>query len=184
VKPLTDSTNLTWTRTRLEQERTDWWDTQVTGSPEVWGAIRIATQHLQAGEVQEAQTMLDATGCTCPAGMLWKGVYDPTGVLYRVPEWLVVEPEGLIREGDENAEPSAVGTSEVVGEDAGKEIMVEKDEMASVRIRTSHNQKDVVVSIQQRDTVALILERLRVQAEVRIRMCTCLSSMARLVCSY
>jgi hypothetical protein len=109
VRPLTDSTSLTWTRGRLEQERTDWWDTQVTGSAEIWGAIRIAAQHLQANEVAEAQTMLDAAGCTCPSGALWKGVYDPTGVLYKVPEWLVVEPEGLADEDEDEEVGGAVG---------------------------------------------------------------------------
>jgi hypothetical protein len=185
VRPLTDSTNLTWTRARLEQERTDWWDTQVTGSAEIWGAIRIAAQHLQKGEVAEAQTMLDATGCTCPSGMLWKGVYGPTGVLYKAPEWLFVEPEGLAEEGEEDGgkhdedDKRGSGVREaggVVGQvqgaaeveaDEGAEVEAEKDETAAVRIRTSHDQKDVTVHIRQRETVGAIVQKLKQQIEVR-----------------
>jgi hypothetical protein len=182
VRPLTDSTNLTWTRARLEQERTDWWDTQVTGSAEIWGAIRIAAQHLQKGEVAEAQTMLDATGCTCPSGMLWKGVYGPTGVLYKAPEWLFVEPEGLAEEEDNDEEDDDKGSSGVreaggaagavqgaaeVEADEGAEVEAEKDETAAVRIRTSHDQKDVTVHIRQRETVAAIVQKLKQQIEVR-----------------
>jgi hypothetical protein len=184
VRPLTDSTNLTWTRARLEQERTDWWDTQVTGSAEIWGAIRIAAQHLQKGEVAEAQTMLDATGCTCPNGMLWKGVYGPTGVLYKAPEWLFVEPEGLAEEGEEEgkddeddergsgvreaggAASQVPGAAEVEA-DEGAELEAEKDETAAVRIRTSHDQKDVTVHIRQRETVGAIVQKLKQQIEVR-----------------
>ena len=181
MRPLTDSTNLTWTRTRLEQERTDWWDTQVTGSAEIWAAIRMAAQHLQAGEVTEAQTMLDAAGCTCPSGALWKGVYDPTGVLYKVPEWLVVEPEGLASDDDQSgsgvvretsgaAEQGQAGVGTEVEAEAeaneGAELEAEKDETAAVRIRTSHDQKDVVVHIRQRETVGAIVQKLKQQTEV------------------
>jgi hypothetical protein len=37
-----------------------------------------------------------------------------------------------------------------------------------VRIRTSHDQKDVPVVIRMRDTVAIIIEKLKQQAKVRL----------------
>ncbi|CAO2650544.1 Nn.00g018360.m01.CDS01 [Neocucurbitaria sp. VM-36] len=175
VKPLTDSTSLTWTRSRLEKERKDWWDTQVTGSQEIWGAVRLAAQYLQAGELQEAQTMLDVTGCTCPTGLLWKGVYDPTGVQYRVPEWVVVEPDGLAEEEDAQGEAAISPASAHAPIDGAQEPEEDdKDDAQLVRARTSHNQRDVLISVRRKETVASIIEKLKKQAELdlysRIRL--------------
>ncbi|XP_014555359.1 hypothetical protein COCVIDRAFT_27697 [Bipolaris victoriae FI3] len=164
VKPLTDPTALKWTRARLEKERQDWWDTQVTGSPEIWGAIRLAAQHLQAGELQEAQTMLDVTGCTCPSGLVWRGVFDATGVQYKVPEWVVVEPEGVVEEDDDEEE--GVG-AEVEEEEGG-------DEEVNVRVRMSHDSKDVTVRVHRKESVAKIIEKIKDEAKLdpfaRIRL--------------
>ncbi|OAL50470.1 hypothetical protein IQ07DRAFT_427374 [Pyrenochaeta sp. DS3sAY3a] len=164
VRPLTDSTNQTWTRARLDKERQDWWDTQVTGSLEIWGAIRLAAQYLAASEVAEAQTMLDVTGCTCPTGLLWRGVYDSTGVQYRVPEWVVVEPEGLVEEG--GAGGAAVVVGGVGKSDDGVVGEARNDEVWSVRIRTSHDQRDVLVWVRSKETVASIVEKVRKHAEL------------------
>jgi hypothetical protein len=164
---LGDSTNITWTRSWLEKERGDWWDTQVTGSQEIWAAIRLAAEHLQKGELAEAQTMLDATDCTCPTGLLWNGVYDPPGNQYKVPEWVVVEPEGLAEEEvllDE-------GVAGLGGASAKNEGMQEEDDTANepvkVRVRMSHNQRDVLLDIGKRDSVATIVGKLKWQAKVR-----------------
>ncbi|KAF1841014.1 uncharacterized protein K460DRAFT_196838 [Cucurbitaria berberidis CBS 394.84] len=167
VKPLTDSTNLTWTRPRLDKERQDWWDTQVTGSQEIWGAIRLAAQYLQAGELQEAQTMLDATGCTCPTGLLWRGVYDTTGVQYKVPEWVVVEPDGLL-EGVETQGGAATGATSAAAqidetEDSDGE---DEDDFKLVRVRASYNQRDVLVSIRRKETIASVIEKVKKQVEL------------------
>jgi hypothetical protein len=168
ANPLSDSANLAWTRSRLEKERGDWWDTQVTGSEEIWGAVKLATQYLQKGELQEAQTMLDVTGCTCPTGLLWKGVYDTTGIQYKIPEWVVVEPEGLAEEEDMHDE----GVAGLAGTSARKEDMYDDDEelttgeRVSVRARTSHSQRDVVVSIGKKEAIASIVEKVKLKANV------------------
>jgi hypothetical protein len=167
VKPLTDSTNLTWTRSRLEKERNDWWDTQVTGSQEVWGAIRLAAQSLQAGKLRDAQQWLETMECTCPTGCLWKGVYDSTGVMYKLPEWLIVEPEGLVAE---ESSSDAVGgpASTATGTDAAQEVEDdEDDEPVLVRARISRNGRDVVLKLRRKEPVASIVEKLKQQAEVR-----------------
>ena len=167
VKPLTNSTNLTWTRARLEKERNDWWDTQVTGSQEIWGAIRLAAQYLQAGELQEAQTMLDATGCTCPTGCLWRGVYDSTGVMYKVPEWLIVEPEGLVEESSDD-EGEAAGPAEADKAAELDDDDNEEDDLVLVRIRNSRTQRDVPVNIRSKETVAAIVEKFRKHAQLEV----------------
>jgi hypothetical protein len=163
VQPLTDSTNLTWTPSRLEKERNDWWDTQVTGSQEVWGAIRLAAQSLQAGKLRDAQQWLETMECTCPTGCLWKGVYDSTGVMYKVPEWLIVQPEGLVAEDAVN-EAVAEPTPEVDGTqdiDDG-----EDDEPVLVRARISHNGRDVVLKLRRNELVSSIVDKIKQQAEV------------------
>jgi len=166
VKPLTDSTNVTWTRSRLEKERNDWWDTQVTGSQEVWGAIRLAAQSLQAGKIKDAQQWLETMECTCPTGCLWKGVYDSTGILYKVPDWLIVEPEGLVPEetsGDEAAAGAASGV------DAAQESDDDEDnEPVLLRARISRDGRDVTLKIRRKEPVALIVEKLKKETEVRL----------------
>jgi hypothetical protein len=163
AKPLTDSTNQTWTRSRLDKERNDWWDTQVTGSQEVWGAIRLAAQSLQAGKLRDAQGWLETLECTCPTGCLWKGVYDSTGVLYKVPEWLIVEPEGLVPEDTEEDDDGgpAGGVDETQDDDDDEE-----DEPVLVRVRISRDGRDVTLKLRRKEPVASIVEKIKAQAEV------------------
>ncbi|KAH7414128.1 hypothetical protein DE146DRAFT_18440 [Phaeosphaeria sp. MPI-PUGE-AT-0046c] len=166
VTPLSDSTNSTWTPSRLDKERNDWWDTQVTGSQEVWGAIRLASQSLQAGKLSEAQQWLETMECTCPTGCLWKGVYDSTGVMYKVPEWLIVEPEGIIPENadvdttrDSLGAADALEAPQVADDD-------EDDEPVVVRARVSLNGRDVVLKLRRKEPVASIVEKIRAQSEL------------------
>ncbi|KAH4002053.1 hypothetical protein HBI26_036790 [Parastagonospora nodorum] len=163
AKPLTDSTNQTWTRSRLDKERNDWWDTQVTGSQEVWGAIRLAAQSLQAGKLRDAQGWLETLECTCPTGCLWKGVYDSTGVLYKVPEWLIVEPEGLVPEETEEDDQGgpAGGVDETQDDDDDEE-----DEPVLVRVRISRDGRDVTVKLRRKEPVASIVDKIKEQAEL------------------
>lgn len=166
VTPLSDSTNLTWTPSRLEKERNDWWDTQVTGSQEVWGAIRLASQSLQRGKLREAQQWLEAMECTCPTGCLWKGVYDSTGVMYKVPEWLIVEPEGIVPEGtDDDIKDDSLGAA--ADPEAAQEADDEDDEPVVVRARVSLNGRDVVLKLRRKEQVASIINKIKAQAEVR-----------------
>lgn len=165
VNPLTDSTNETWTRSRLEKERIDWWDTQVTGSQEVWGAIRLAAQSLQVGKIKDAQQWLETMECTCPTGCLWKGVYDSTGIMYKVPEWLIVEPEGLVSE-EQADEDAAAGAAS--GVDAAQQSDDDDDnEPLLVRARISRDGRDVTLKIRRKEPVAIIIEKLKKEAEVR-----------------
>ncbi|KAH8727648.1 Pleckstrin homology domain-containing protein [Phaeosphaeriaceae sp. PMI808] len=164
IMPLTDSTNITWTRSRLEKERNDWWDTQVAGSQEVWGAIRLAAQSLQAGKIRDAQQWLETMECTCPSGCLWKGVYDSTGVMYKLPEWLIVEPDGLVAEegSDEEAAATGVGGAEELAHDDDEE----DDEPELVRVRISRNGRDVLIKARRKEHVASIIDKIKKQAEL------------------
>ena len=106
--------------------------------------------------------MLDATGCTCPTGLLWKGVYDPTGVQYKMPEWVVVEPEGLAEDEDVD-DRSVAGPAGGIVQDADDEAL---GELVRVRMRTSHDSKDVFLEIRSRDMAATIAEKLKAHTKV------------------
>jgi hypothetical protein len=112
--------------------------------------------------------MLDVTGCTCPTGLLWRGVYDATGVQYKVPEWVVVEPEGLA-EDDEDDDEAAVGPANADKQIDGVQESIDsnREEIVLVRVRASHNQRDYKIDIRKTEPVASIVEKVKKQAEVR-----------------
>lgn len=122
--------------------------------------------HIQRGEVQEAQTLLDATECTCPNGEIWRGVFDEHGEWYRVPEWIVVEPAGLV-EGDGAGHGDHRGSVETDGtQDGSEEGKEEEDEDLTttpfkIRCRLSSNQQDVLVSMHKGEHVAGLVKKLR-----------------------
>ncbi|UPX10857.1 uncharacterized protein EKO05_0001494 [Ascochyta rabiei] len=162
VKPLTGPSSQAWTQRRLDKERADWWDTRVTGSSEVWACLRVASEALQTGDVATAQGLLDALGCTCPNGQLWGGVYDDRGTLYKVPEWLIIEPAGLV---EEDMLASAVEDNTDVA-DAVDEQALGLDQDFVVRVRISSTSQDFRISVWRRETIASIREKLKTQAQL------------------
>lgn len=91
-----------WTRARLTRERIAFFDTRVTGAPEIWAAVRTVIELVRDGDLNTAQGVLDAAGCTCPTGEIARGVYDERGRLYEVPDWVVGDPGDLMEnEGDD-----------------------------------------------------------------------------------
>jgi len=101
----------------LRRERTDFFDTRVTGRQEIWQTIRAALEVLWIadeaglGGLQEregatdgpseqdpaialatAQTILDAADITLPTGDLAQGAYDALGNYYSLPEHIVSDP--------------------------------------------------------------------------------------------
>ena len=115
--------------------------------------------------------MLDVTGCTCPTGLVWRGVFDATGVQYKVPEWVVVEPEGIVEE-DEVDQQQGSGSGEVAkgkldeADDEAKDDT--PNELFDVRVRTSHDSRDVVIQVRRKDAVARVVDRGKAKANVRI----------------
>ncbi|KAL4872775.1 hypothetical protein BDV12DRAFT_161500, partial [Aspergillus spectabilis] len=84
-----------WTRALLDQERKEFFETRVTGCPEVWAALSTAITLMQAGDLVTAQSIVDAAGVTVPTGNLCQGCYDERGVLYRLPRCIVSDPENI-----------------------------------------------------------------------------------------
>lgn len=110
--------------------------------------------------------MLDVTGCTCPTGLVWRGVFDATGVQYKVPEWVVVEPEGIVDEDEELNRTASVEAAKANQVEADEEKDDTPSEIFSVHIRTSHDSRDVLVQVQRRDAVAKIIDKVKDTAKL------------------
>ncbi|KAH7028349.1 hypothetical protein B0J12DRAFT_584166, partial [Macrophomina phaseolina] len=160
------------TRARLEKERNAFWDTRVTGHEELWGAVRLASELVRGGDVASAQGVLDAAGATCPTGEVWRGVFDEWGTEYRVPEWVVVEPVGVV-EDDE-------GEGDGYGEEDGEQSLAEEKgkgkmgEIVKLKARLSDRGSDVVVEVGMEERVSSVIAKIAETAQVpptnRIRL--------------
>lgn len=85
----------TWNRADLDRERREFFETRVTGRPEVWAALSTAITLMRGGDLATAQSIVDAAGVTIPTGDLSEGCYDEQGVLYRLPQCIVSDPENM-----------------------------------------------------------------------------------------
>ncbi|KAF2656536.1 hypothetical protein K491DRAFT_715299 [Lophiostoma macrostomum CBS 122681] len=155
-----------WTRAKLERERTDWWATRETGSPDVWAAYKQMVEHLQREEVQQAQVLLDAIGCTCPTGKLWHGIFDERGDQYSIHdarhnfEWIVFEPKGLVE--------SAAGAAPGGGLDGQEEDLLSDkgkgkrraEEVIPVKCRLSTTGQDHVIEMSKDEKIGSLIKRL------------------------
>ncbi|OJI97423.1 hypothetical protein ASPVEDRAFT_292674 [Aspergillus versicolor CBS 583.65] len=91
-----------WTRTLLDRERTEFFETRVTGRPEVWVALSAALTFMRNEDFATAQSIIDAAGVTVPTGDLCQGCYDEQGVLYRLPRCIVSDPDNIVVDADED----------------------------------------------------------------------------------
>ncbi|KAI1467721.1 uncharacterized protein F4812DRAFT_430608 [Daldinia caldariorum] len=131
-----------WTRSQLDTERADFFDTRVTGRPEVWQVLKAALEVLWeadlaraagieqqgddgTGGIATAQSILRAAEVTLPTGDLSNGVYDSLGNYYALPEWIVSDPVN-VAEGSgakrTSGDMARNGDGELTaGEDSGEE---------------------------------------------------------------
>ncbi|KAF2120840.1 hypothetical protein BDV96DRAFT_641494 [Lophiotrema nucula] len=175
--PTRSSSQDVWTRSRLQKERGDWWDTRVTGEQIVWETLRSMCDLVQKGEVEEAQAILTASGCTCPSGEIWRGIFDERGVLYKMEDWVVVEPYGVVEDDeveDELAEDlSALGLDDADGpEDKEVEIQdsgrgKQPDVQLNVRCRISSPPKDYLMKINKSEKVSHLVSCLATTPELQ-----------------
>ncbi|KAK9774647.1 hypothetical protein SCAR479_08732 [Seiridium cardinale] len=114
------SKNRIWTRAQLDKEREDFFDTRVTGRPEVWQTIHAALRELWDADTSRrvaakvdgdatqddpalgiAQGILRAAEVTLPTGDMANGVYDSLGQYYTLPEWIVRDPVNVATVGNQ-----------------------------------------------------------------------------------
>lgn len=98
-----------WTYEQLAREREEFFETRVAGRAEVWAALRAAIILLREGDVQTAQTIIDAAGVTVPTGDLCQGAYDENGALYRLPQCIVSDPENVVDHNDSTQSHNRAG---------------------------------------------------------------------------
>ncbi|KAJ8116772.1 hypothetical protein ONZ43_g4361 [Nemania bipapillata] len=136
------SRDRTWTRAEIDLQRTEFFDTRVTGRPEVWQVIRTALEAMwesdarraagvelaedeDAGGLATAQGLLKAAEVTLPTGNLSNGVYDALGNYYALPEWIVSDPANLIEDGGirrESVDKDGKGDDDLTGDDTAEEV--------------------------------------------------------------
>ncbi|KAI9899530.1 hypothetical protein N3K66_005991 [Trichothecium roseum] len=174
-----------WTRRQLKGERTDFFDTRVTGRSEIWQTIHAALQVLwdaeskgtQADDLATAETILSAAEISLPTGNLANGVYDSLGNYYPLPEWVVCDPTNMAVEehgfqgngnGDSNGNgssdgvmPRGSGTAADEGSDSDQvgekgKAVVDVGEQTAVRVRLSENGRDYRILVHNTDTVGTV----------------------------
>ncbi|KAI2611903.1 hypothetical protein GGR54DRAFT_334264 [Hypoxylon sp. NC1633] len=141
-----------WTRSELDTERADFFDTRVTGRSEVWQVLKAALQVLWeadasraaggesrdddgTGGLATAQSILKAAEVTLPTGDLSNGVYDSLGNYYALPEWIVSDPVNVSEGGGAKigkGEADQKGDGELT---SGEDGMGDPDEEEATRRR-------------------------------------------------
>jgi len=170
-----------FTHSDLLRERQAFFETRVTGRPEVWAAIRLVCELVEKGELIEAQAVLEAAGCTCPTGAIWGkrgGVFDELGQKYTVPPWVVGEPEGILNGSEDSDVEIRRGKDEVNSEgddigpkkgEKGKGRAVEDEGVnngAKVRVRLSHTARDLAINISMVQKVHVLIRKVRDIADI------------------
>lgn len=180
-----------WTRSQIDREREEFFDTRVSGRAEVWAALRTTLDLLREGDVATAQGIIDAAGITVPTGDLCEGCYDENGVLYRLPQCIVSDPDNIADDsgavGDTNDEAEdddlddglsdhkvAPGESEeeliAEGVDRRREKgkMSERD-MIKVHARLSdRGGPDVVVAVGKTQSVGVLARKIENEINVGV----------------
>jgi hypothetical protein len=183
-----------WTKQELERQRTIFFETRVTGSPEAWAALSMVCELLRSGELDKAQRIQEAAGLNCPSGMISYdkyasssgrskrgGVYDDKGVLYDIPGWIVADPQDIVEEGADSGEfmdekSGALpgdATSESRIEEAGNGKHPEADigELVKVRVRLSGGEPDVVVTVGKEQKISVLVDAVKAKTKIdRLRL--------------
>ncbi|PHH76009.1 hypothetical protein CDD82_4194 [Ophiocordyceps australis] len=129
-----------WTRSQLDAERAAFFDTRVTGRPEIWQTIRAALSVLthpdtddDAAEIDglaTAQSILSAAEISLPTGDLVNGAYDSLGNFYQMHAWLVADPTNLAHDDEDHDDDS--------GDDAESHRSLSPTRKQSI-LRTDHD---------------------------------------------
>jgi Ubiquitin-binding domain len=177
----------------LARERADFFDTRVTGRPEVWQTIHSALQVLWdplgqgangdgSNGLATAQLILSAAEITLPTGDLAQGAYDSLGNYYALPDWVVADPsnmsedddtaetgdgKGDVTAGEETAEELDDDEAMRRREEKGKAVMDARDQI-TVQARLSENSHDVVVSVGKSESVRSVARKIQEESEVSV----------------
>lgn len=189
-----------WTRAQLDRERREFFETRVTGRPEMWAALSTAISLIQADDLATAQSIVDAAGITIPTGDLCEGCYDEQGVLYRLPQCIVSDPENMAesdtKSADEDADhdddTEALSDAKLATDDASGDELITEDierrrdekgktserDLIRVRARLSdRGDPDLVLAMGKRQSVGFLARKIHQEATVRVLIpCLCFVS--------
>ncbi|KGO72788.1 hypothetical protein PITC_057640 [Penicillium italicum] len=185
----------TWTRAQLDRERDEFFETRVTGRPEIWAAVSTVVSLIRSGDLATAQGILDAAGITVPTGDLCEGCYDQQGVLYRVPQCVVSDPENMVslssRTASEDGGPAgyeeeqdagALSDGKLATDDASGDELISQDverrreekgktserDLIHVRARLSdRGGPDILLSIGKGQTVGFLARKVHQEAKLK-----------------
>ncbi|KAL6718000.1 hypothetical protein ACLMJK_004085 [Lecanora helva] len=162
-----------WTRTELDRERQEFFETRVTGRSEIWATLKAVVGLLAEGDIPTAQSILDAAAITVPTGDLKNGVYDEAGNLYQLPDHIISDPQNLVP--DQGIPGKGETSNEVTDDDEelerkreekGKAVL-KKGDILKVKARLSdRGGPDVIVTIGKDQPVRMMLQRIREEANV------------------
>ncbi|PYH99373.1 ubiquitin domain protein [Aspergillus ellipticus CBS 707.79] len=169
-----------WTRAQLDQERTEFFETRVTGRSEVWAALSTAITLVRAGDIATAQSIVDAAGVTVPTGDLCQGCYDEQGVLYRLPQCVVSDPENIVRPDGEQEDFDTDDGKLSSDEASGDELIADdaerrRDEKGKtserdlIRVRARLSDRDgpdVILTVGKSVNVGLIARKVQQEAVI------------------
>lgn len=162
-----------WTRPQLDRERQEFFETRVSGRPEIWATLKVVIGLLAEGEIQNAQVILDASAVTVPTGDLMNGAYDEVGNFYQMPEYIISDPNNVLPGSQENivkgeSASDATDEDEVERrrEEKGKGVLKTGD-VIRVKARLSdRGGPDIVISIGKDQNIRVLVRR--IQEEVNI----------------
>lgn len=142
---------------------------------------------MRADDLATAQSIIDAAGITVPTGDPCQGCYDEQGVLYRLPQCIVSDPENMVRarsageaddgEDDFDTEDGKLSADEASGDELiTEELERRRDEKGKTRERdlicvkarlSDRGGPDVVVAVGNAQNVGFIARKVQQEARVR-----------------
>jgi hypothetical protein len=114
------------------------------------------SEEVRAGNVSEAQAILDALGATCPTGKIARGsrknggggrsgskggLYDERGEMYDIPPWVVVDPEDVVEDEDDEEKDVEAGAPVEPDDNGEDEDGEDTDDPAAVARRRDEKGK-------------------------------------------
>lgn len=164
-------------------------ETRVTGDPQIWAVLKLVCDHIRAGDTDAAQAMFDSAGLTTPTGRIKSdrvrgaearsrkgGIYDDKGTCYEIPGWVMADPGDLAPDEITVVDPSSRDDVEKDGSEAGGDDnssgihhSADKEggggsEKVTVRARLSDRGTDIVVEVGIHQKVKVLVKRIQQEA--------------------
>ncbi|KAL9131231.1 MAG: hypothetical protein Q9217_000773 [Psora testacea] len=163
-----------WTRSQLDRERREFFDTRVSGHAEIWATLKTVVDLLAESDIPTAQSILDAAAVTVPTGNLKNGAYDENGNFYHLPEHVISDPQNVVL--DDLRKEERVEVLDAV--DDKEEIERRRkakgkgplgDEGDSIRVKARLSDRgglDMVVHVGRDETVKRVVRRIQEEANI------------------